>query len=426
MALVSAVAAAPSVAPGYSAKDGYTAHDFASGFPHRSAPWAPIGLAFDQSDNLYVVDSADSNLYRFGLDGGRARDARISSRPIPGGPRGMAIARDGSIYVARYGRGDVVQVDPGSGAVLRTVATGMPCATALAIDPLSGDLFVSQNLCGGTIFRVSGFQNGPGTTTAYATGDRGIDGIAFGSDGTLYGSQGGQILAISGTAGPSPGSSSVIAHVPHSDGLAFAPVGSSGLPPYVLVNRIDGTVTRVNLDPNDGATSDILTGGTRGDLAAVDSRGCLYVTQSDSVLKITPDNGTCGLVPSTPGTQPPEGLLIDTLGAVRAAPRVVTNRAGPACHRLIRLVVRLRQRGRIKIASAIVYVNGRPTRHLSRRLASAPIVLQKLPSGPITVRVVARTTHGHRLATTHSYGNCSAPKRSAPPAHPKHRRHRRA
>jgi hypothetical protein len=409
MAAAILVAVAPWAASGFTTRDDYTARDFASGFPASSAPWAPIGLAFDQSDNMYVVDSADSNIYRFGLDGGRASQARISSAPVSGGPRGVAVGRDGSIYIARYGSGDVVQIDPGTGAVIRTIATGIPCATALAVDPVSGDLFVSQNLCGDTIFRVSNFQSGPGTTSAYAKGDLGVDGISFGSDGTLYGSDAGQILAIDGTSSPSPGTSNAIAQVPHSDGLAFAPVGSSGLPPYLVVNRTDGTVTRVDLGPAAGPPTDILTGGTRGDLAAVDSRGCLYVTQSDSVVKITPAHGTCELVPSTPGARPPEGLIIDTL---RAAPRFAVNRAGAVCRRLTRLVIRLRQRGRIKVASATVYVNGKPVRRLPRRSASAPIVLAHLPTGAITVKVVARTTRGHRLSTTHRYANCSTARRS--------------
>jgi DNA-binding beta-propeller fold protein YncE len=411
-AALAVLAAAAPWATGYSPSSDYAARDYVTGFPTSpSISWAPTGIAFDQSDNLYVVDSADSNIYWFGLDGGTASPSnRLTPSPIAGGPLGMAIGPDGHIYVARHNAGDVVEIDPASGAVLRTVATGITCATGLAVDPVSGDLFVSQNDCGSTVFRVSGFQHGPGTTSPYSTNDCCVDGLTFGSDGTLYASSGGQILAIAGTASPSAGSSRLVATVPHSDGLAFAPVDSSGVPPYLVVNRNDGIVTRVDQGPTGATPTDILTGGTRGDLAAVDSRGCLYVTQADSVVEITPAHGTCGLVPSTPGARPPAGLALSTVSAT------TRRKAGAQCRRMTRLTIRLRQRGRIRLASATVYLNGRRVRSLHRRAATAPIVLSRLPKGRLTVTVKALTTSHHRLSTTRRFANCAPP----PPA-PKHK-----
>lgn len=409
--------AAPAVAGAYTTGAGYSARDYATDFPWSpSLGWGPLGVAFDQSDNLYVADNPAGNIYRFGLDGGQASSATlVNLAPISGGITGLAITRDGRMYVARHDSGDVVEVDPGTGAVLRTVASDIPCATGLAMDPASGDLFVSQNSCGDTIFRISGYQSGPGTVSSYANVCC-VDGVVFGSDGTLYASSGGQVISIAGTSSPAAGTPSELAEVPHSDGLAFAP-SSGGAPPYVMVNRTDGMVTRVDMSSGAPATSDIFTSGSRGDFAAVDSRGCLYVTQSASIVEITPARGPCGLTPTTLGPRPPPGVVIDTLSPAAHA----GSRSSRACRRMARLVIRMRQRGRIRLTSALVYVNRRLVMRLSRRNATAPIVLRRLPAGPIIVTVRARTTHGHRLSATRHYANCSAPK----PAHARKRSTRR-
>ena len=78
---------------------------------------APLAFPFDQSDNLYVGDTVDGNIHRFQPGGGIASPATsLTPAPIPGEITGLKV----------------------------------PCATGLAVDPISGDLFVSQNLCGNT------------------------------------------------------------------------------------------------------------------------------------------------------------------------------------------------------------------------------------------------------------------------------------
>ena len=71
------------------------------------------------------------------------RRARSLLLAISGAPDGLALAKDGRLYLARQFAGDVVEINPTSGVVLRTVAS-IFFAAALATDPLSGDLFVSQ------------------------------------------------------------------------------------------------------------------------------------------------------------------------------------------------------------------------------------------------------------------------------------------
>jgi sugar lactone lactonase YvrE len=394
----------------YTTASGYAAHDFATGFPatNPASPWAPIGVAFDQSDNLYVVDSADANIYRFDQDGGAASDVtRLTSSPIPGEPTGLAVAADGRMYLARHTAGDIVEIDPGTATVLRRVAGGLTCASALAVDPASGDLFVSGNECASSIYRVSPTT---GQVSAYTSNTPGVDGIAFGNQGTLYAADAGAILSIQGTQAPAPGSVTEIARVTGADGLAFAPADKSGQIPYLIVNRTDGTVTKVDIGQGSTTSTDIMTGGTRGDLAAVDSSGCLYVTQARSIVRITPAHGACALAPTTTGSVPPAGVVLEPQDAEpQDANGMQLGTTGPHAKRCVprrTLTIRLRQRGRVRLRSAVIYVNGRVSARIRGSKLRGRIVLRRLPRGAVKVKVVAVDSRGRRLTTVMRYRNC--------------------
>jgi streptogramin lyase len=294
----------PMASAGQTAATGYAVTNFATGFPNDGSV-GPAGLAFDASGNLFVGDFITGVLYKFGPTGGVASAAtQVNATPFFLGSRahGLTFGKDGNLYVSLYDIGDVGQLDPVTGAVVRTIASGIFHPRALATDPLSGDLFVSQE--GNTIYRLSNFANGPGTLAVYANTPF-TDGLAFGPDGTLYGAdqvlQG--VIAISGTNSPPPTPSTwtFIASVPLVDGMA---VSASPGTPFLYGNRNDGTVTKIDLTTSPPTLTNIVAGGTRGDLAAVGPDGCLYATQTASVLKVTNADGTC--VP------PPLGPLFPT------------------------------------------------------------------------------------------------------------------
>ena len=78
-------------------------------------------------------------------------------------------------------------VAPGAGVVIRTVASGIPYATGIATDPVSGDLFVTEPSFGhDDVIRVSNPTSANPTVAPYAHPGSKSDGIAFGPDGTLY------------------------------------------------------------------------------------------------------------------------------------------------------------------------------------------------------------------------------------------------
>jgi sugar lactone lactonase YvrE len=384
----------PAVAGAYTTAPGYAAQDYATGFPASPTNhWGPLGVAFDQSDNLYVADAWDGNIYRFQPGGGVASAAtRLTESAIPGQLTGLAISSSGAVYVARYRAGDVVQVDPGTGQVIRTVAS-VPCATGLAIDPATGDLFVSENQCGSTIYRVSRFGSGLATVSAYASSP-GVDGLAFDSTGTLYAVSDGEIIRVGGTQSSSPGAITHVATVEQADGLAFgAPV--TGQPAFMVVNRNDGVLTRIDLNGGSTAQTNIFSGGTRGDFVAVDSFGCLFVTQSTSVVRFSGAGGSCAFQPSTTGPTPPARVLATTVRRV--------------CTLTRSLKFRLSQQGRVRLSTATIYVNGRRVRQVRGAAVTAPIVISQLPKSSFTLEVVAITSKGKRMVTKKFYTNCAKP-----------------
>jgi hypothetical protein len=118
----------------------------------------------------------------------------------------------------------------------------------------------------------------------------GADGLAFGPDGTLYAAAGGGVVKIAGTDSPTPGAESFLASVPSNDGMAVSANPGSHI---LFGNRNDGIITQVNFTTATPTLTNIVTGGSRGDFATVGSDGCLYATQSDSIIKVTNADGSC-------------------------------------------------------------------------------------------------------------------------------------
>ena len=275
---------------------GYAATDFATGFVNVGGI-GPIGVAFDPSGNLFVGNYTTGFLYKFGPAGGVASAAtQVNTTAIGGQPAGLSFTKDGHLFLARQVRGDVVELDPSTGTIIRRVAF-ISFATGLATDPLSGDLFVSQAcFCDNAIYRISNFATGPGTVAVYAA--VAADGIAFGPDGTLYTPN----WVIAGTNAPTPGA--VIARLPNVPGADGIAISDDALRPFLYVNRQTGIITKIT--PT--TLTDIFTGGTRGDFAVVGFDGCLYATQTDRVIKVTNADGTC--------RPPPLGPLFPTSAVV--------------------------------------------------------------------------------------------------------------
>jgi len=297
------------------AAPGYSVTTFASNFPMDCfTTKAPIGLAFNSNGTLFVGDTNNNSIYIFGPQGGIAGPATLlGTIPQSFGAvlAGLTFTKDGRLYAGLNNGGNIVEVNPGTGAVIRTVATLPDGPLDLHVDPLSGDLFVSVY---GAIYRITNFNNGPGTVTTYIQGG-GIDGFTFAPDGTIYlkgGTEG--IFRVSGTNAPQPAALTLLAFVVGGpDGIALEQNPADPSKPFLYVNRNDGIITRINTSAlpsqaincaDAGAPcTNIYTGGSRGDFVTVGPSGCLYATQSDRVIRLTKADGTCSLSPTNPTPQ---------------------------------------------------------------------------------------------------------------------------
>jgi uncharacterized protein DUF11 len=275
------------VAQAYETAPGWVASDYVTGFDYGSET-GPVGLAFDGDGNLLVSNNSTASLHKIAPGGGTAVGTKIKDGY--GAATGLTFDKSGRLYMARATSHDIVELNPASGDVIRSVVSGLPCPVGLATDPVSGDLFVSNVFCpDGGIFRISGFASGPGAATRYA-GTQDADGLTFAPDGTLYAAGGTEVVRIGGTGSASPGAVAHVADVPNVDGIAFAPATTSA-DAYLVTVRTDGEVDRVELD---GTVTPILTGASRGDLVTVGPDRCVYADLQDRVIKLGPSTGACG------------------------------------------------------------------------------------------------------------------------------------
>ncbi|MHB8576667.1 MAG: protease pro-enzyme activation domain-containing protein, partial [Dehalococcoidia bacterium] len=281
---------------------GYAVSTFVTGFPGCRAPF---GLAFDAGGNLFVTDLSHNNLLKFGPTGGTITAANlIASYPsLPNfDTDGLAFGKDGKLYMALLNGASVWEVNPTTGAFIRQVAATPQFPLGLAVDPLSGDLFVSIGQSSNSIYRISNPGSASPSIAVYSTVGN-ADGLVFAPDGTLYAAvSAGGVFSIAKIAGTNTGANAgtLLATIPsaHSvDGLGLG-LGAGGAV-VIYANANDGTITKIDT-ANPGTQTVIYSGGSRGDFATVGPDGCLYATQDDRILKVTNADGTCTLSPSEP------------------------------------------------------------------------------------------------------------------------------
>jgi hypothetical protein len=226
-----------------SAAEGFQITPFATGFVAHAFNYGGVNFpcggpskpAFDAAGQLFVADTPTGTLYRFGSTGGQADAAHVlNATPLNPGIASVAIGPDGRLYATQaattgnFFTGAVVEIDPVTGALVRTVAPNITCAHGLAFDPLSGDLFTDDGCAGGgsdnaSIWRIANPASLTPTVSVYATTPNVPNApLAFAPDGTLFVWSGGNLLRIGGTNTPQP---AVITPLP---GVPFTGLGRRG------------------------------------------------------------------------------------------------------------------------------------------------------------------------------------------------------
>ena len=152
--------ATPPAAPGFLVTPyatGFFAQSYSQGGINITCGGA-YGMAFDSSGNLYVSDSPTGNIYKFPPGGGVVGSGTLITTTALGPTlAGLVFDASGNLYgsfdatTGNFTTGAVVQIDPGTGTEVRTVAPNLTCPTALSIDPLSGDLFTDDSCFGAAL-----------------------------------------------------------------------------------------------------------------------------------------------------------------------------------------------------------------------------------------------------------------------------------
>lgn len=336
------------------AAPGYAVTTFASGFVSEVFSFGNINFgcsgatnpAFTANGDAYVSSFRFGDFFRFSADGGAANAPLSRLGPTLAQP---IVAPDGKIYAARsattgnFFTGAILELDPLSGAQRRVVAANLTCPQALAIDPLSGDLFYS-GICFGAgsddarLYRISDpgdtNPNVPTAVSVYATLPSTPNGqLAIAPNGDIYMATAytqvvAPVVKISRTNQPQPPTISAVPGVNSIFFLTVGAVNADGTARTLFVQN-PPLVREVAIAPPNTAT-DIVSDLNVG---VIGPDGCMYSGAGGSVYKIAPAAGPCAFRASsaaaavilTPAQAAPDPLQGSTL-AVGAR---VVNRAVP-------------------------------------------------------------------------------------------------
>ncbi len=293
---------------------GFVQQDIITGFPTVKGLGilGPTGIVVLTNGDFVIVNKGDNALYRFPSTGGVVSPANIIIKPAD--LDGLAFADDGNLYGTRFNLGAIFRIDLVTNTKTSLVDGLLRLTLGIAADPISGDLFVSEQF----VKRLMRFT--PSTNALQRLFSRNgflrPDGVAVTCDGLriFVADLDLGIMEVARTGGPP----TLFVAIPGNgaDGIAIGRPGTA-LQGFIFVNTITGKIFKIKL--SDGAVSLFADGGSRGDFITTDLKGNLYATQSDRIVKISPT------VPASGSFIFPGGNVCDTLTcAARAL-------CGPAC-----------------------------------------------------------------------------------------------
>lgn len=309
------------------AANGFALTPFANGFVtqnlfYGNVNWGCAGASnptFGASGSVYATNFGTGDLFEFGLGGGVVSSGnKLSSLGLTLGQ--PTFGKDGRLYATHgattgnFFTGDIVEIDPATGAQLRVVAANLTCPNGLSVDPLSGDLFFDDACTGAgsdnpSLFRVRNPGGATPTVEVYATlpTTAGNGAISFAPDGTIYvvsnyfNNSNAPILRVAGTDQPSP---PAIAAIPGISTNYWVTVGETlpnGSAKSLIV--LAGTapnlaLTLVDITTNPFTSTPLTNGGIGSGVIGPD--GCLYATATDTIYKLAPSAGGCGFAATNP------------------------------------------------------------------------------------------------------------------------------
>jgi len=252
----------------------------------------PSSMAFDER-HLFVIDQADSCLYRVEGGGKEQKLACYDQSPGGAGFSGLAINKKGHLFISQQQPGAVFEVSKEDGHIVRSVVTGVEGASSLAASPISDDLFVSH--ADGAISRISALDSDHPILSAEASLDEPAEGIAFAKDGTMYAASDSAVYKMRFAARPpnKPRKArKIVLGLRHAKGIAVTRKGKS-----LIVNQRNGRLTKIDLAKR--ATFPILTAGGyasefSGSCVIIGFDDCIYANRGGKIVRLMRKDGTCG------------------------------------------------------------------------------------------------------------------------------------
>jgi hypothetical protein len=261
-------------------------------------------------ESTFVANARTGGLYRVGSQGGAASSANLLATHGP--TFGFPVAdAEGHLYAvfgatsAIFPSGSVVEIDPDTGAILRTLASDQKCPTGLAIDPLSGDLFFAHQCFGGAasdpaVHRIRNPQSVTPVVEVYATLPTTPNGmLAFAPNGTLYAAVGystptPSVVRVAGTDAPAPPTMTTLSDVPLFFTLTIGNVDADGEASSLIGPTIEGLeIFDITTSP---AGRTVIAHDVGSGVIGPD--GCLYASRSDTIYRVGRSDGACGFDPS--------------------------------------------------------------------------------------------------------------------------------
>ena len=309
----------PTAAPGFAIAAFSTGYYAQGPFFFSGVNWGGCSGAsnptFSPANKVYVANFRTGDLFKFGLTGGAVSNAdKLSNLNLTVGQ--PTFGKDGRLYAthgatgAGIHTGDIVELNPATGAQIRVVAANLTCPFGLSVDPLSGDLFFDGECFGAgsndpNLYRIHD-PGGAATLSVYATLPSSPNGaIAFSPDGTIYVvtnylDPAPQITIVSGTNTSSP---PTISSVPNLYSFFWVTMGeaqANGAAKSLII--LDSTgVQLVDITTSPPYTKTLLIPGTGVGTGVIGPDGCLYTTEGDTIYKLSTAAGTCSFVPTNPG-----------------------------------------------------------------------------------------------------------------------------
>jgi kumamolisin len=305
------------------AAPGFVVTPYATGFSAQSISagdvnfgcWGASGIAFDSSGNLYVNEFTTGNVYKFPPGGGVAGPATLlNSTSLGVTLSGLVFDSSGNLFASRdvttgnFTTGDVIQLNSSTGAIISSISTGLTCPTALAVDPLTGDLFTDDSCTGSgsdnsSIWRISSPASAPSTSVYANLPATPNANLAFTPGGTFYawadnGVPG--VVKVTGTNGPTPPTVTPLSGLQLSYLGLLA--GGAGNGTFLIANpfannaNVGINVVDLTTSPLTLATSLATTSGANN--MTFGPGGCIYASQLTTVFKITAADGSCNYASS--------------------------------------------------------------------------------------------------------------------------------